>query len=485
MKNIKIYSLLILVILMTSCENVLDVDIKSSIVAGNFPANGEEAKALLIGSYRQLKNTMNSTTYHIDRSDAFEVGKIGTVSQAWAQNLNAGNGPSWTGYYSALYDINYLLDQVDQLDFNTESLRDQTKAEAYFLRAFYYFQMVKIWGEVPLITTPLKSIDQEVVGRSPISEVMEQINSDLNLSIQLFPNSDFDNKNFASKPASYALQADIKMWSAKVLNGGESDIDDALEAIAAVESAGVELLDDFASVFDVSNKNNSEIIFALYNDRNEYINHFANSLTPRTDIDFNSELSPWVPSSPSFARHNYSPSKQIRDLFDNENDTRKDASFVPMLQADGDDENDLPDTSSFSQNKFIGELIDGIRQYTNDIILYRWSDLLLLRAEAYVAKNDIDNAIIALNKVRNRANIGDYSGNLDIQSVNRAILDERGRELFLEQKRWWDLRRFHADNTIDIYDFVPNLNDKDVPLYWPVSQAVISLNPKVEQTSGY
>ena len=193
-----------------------------------------------------------------------------------------------------------------------------------------------------------------------------------------------------------------------------------------------------------------------------------------------------MPTTSSFdARHNYAPSQKIRSLFTNPNDIRKDVTAVPMYIADGDDANTEPDTLSWSQNKFRGEVFDGVRQYTDDIVVYRWADMLLLRAEAYAAKNEIPMALDALNEVRNRAKIGDYTGPLDQTSVNLAILDERGRELFLELKRWWDLRRFHAGGTIDVYTFVPNLVGKNTPLYWPVSQNVIALNPKVEQTPGY
>ena len=66
-----------------------------------------------------------------------------------------------------------------------------------------------------------------------------------------------------------------------------------------------------------------------------------------------------------------------------------------------------------------------------------------------------------------------------------AILNERGRELFLEPKRWWDLRRFHVRGTIDIYNYVPNLKEKQTPLYWPINEDVIALNNKIEQTKGY
>ncbi len=474
-------------LLLMRCDDALEVDIKSEIVAEGFPANGEAAQALLTGIYQELKDDINTTEYAIDRSDEFEVGKIGSVTDSWAQNLSGGNGPNWLGYYSSLYNVNLLLARVDDLTFTNEATQNRVKAEALFLRAYYYFYMTRIWGDVPLILEPLSSADGEVAGRSPAAQVMAQINTDIDAAIALFPTDGFTDKERATKPAAYALKADVKMWSGKVLGGGAADFDAALAAIAMIESAGASLVqDDFAFVFSANNKNNVEIIFAMYNSRDEYDGHYARLTTPRADIDFSTELSPEVPTTISFdARHNYAPSQRIRDLFTNPDDIRRDVTFVPMLQADGDDANTEPDTSSFSQNKFRGEVFDGIRQYTDDIIIYRWADMLLLRAEAYAAQGDIPNALEALNTLRNRAKTGDYAGPVDQASVNRAILDERGRELFLELKRWWDLRRFHADGTIDVYQFVPNLVGKNTPLYWPVSQSVIALNAKIEQTSGY
>ena len=55
----------------------------------------------------------------------------------------------------------------------------------------------------------------------------------------------------------------------------------------------------------------------------------------------------------------------------------------------------------------------------------------------------------------------------------------------MEPKRWWDLRRFHADGTINVYDFVPNLQGQTTPLYWSVSESVIAQNPLITQTEGY
>ncbi|WP_339716050.1 RagB/SusD family nutrient uptake outer membrane protein [uncultured Kriegella sp.] len=466
----------VLLIGLVGCEDVLDTEVPSDIVFGNFPANGQEAQALLQGIYRDLKDDYNNTYYHEDRGDGFEVGVIGTVSDAWSQNITATNGTSWTTYYGAINNINYLLYVVDDLAFSKESDRDQLKAEALFLRATYYFFMAKIWGDVPLLLEPVISPDTEVVRRSPVAQVFTQINADISEALSLFPNDGFIDKNFASKPATYALQADVKMWTGKVLGGGAADFDAALSAIQNIENQGASLLDSFADVFDT--KNHDEIIFAIFNDRDEVRNHYASTLSVR-DVNYDPEASPGVPGSSSNVRHNYSPSEHTRSLFANDTDVRQDRTFLPFYLESGGP------IISYSQTRYYGEIIDGVRLFTNDFIIYRWADMLLLRAEAYAAKNDLENAVIALNLVRNRAGNADYSGLMEQGSVNLEILAERGRELFLEPKRWWDLRRFHADGTIDVYSFVPNLQGMTTPLYWSVSQSVMAENTLIEQTEGY
>ena len=126
------------------------------------------------------------------------------------------------------------------------------------------------------------------------------------------------------------------------------------------------------------------------------------------------------------------------------------------------------------------------RYFDNDIIVYRYADIILLKAEALAALGRIPEAVAELNKTRTRAGIGAYTGPMDQNSVERAILKERWRELFVELKRWYDLVRFHKGGTINIYEVVPNLNNNpEYPLYFPVSQEVLDNNPKIEQTEGY
>ena len=78
------------------------------------------------------------------------------------------------------------------------------------------------------------------------------------------------------------------------------------------------------------------------------------------------------------------------------------------------------------------------RYFDDDLIVYRWADLLLLRAEAYAALGETAKAIADLDQIRNRAGLQGYSGHEDKLRLEKEICDERLRELFLEQKRWYD-----------------------------------------------
>jgi hypothetical protein len=121
----------------------------------------------------------------------------------------------------------------------------------------------------------------------------------------------------------------------------------------------------------------------------------------------------------------------------------------------------------------------------NDLIMYRFADILLMKAEAHAALSNTNDAISALNIVRARAGTGPYTGATDKLSVEKEILNERGRELFFENKRWFDLVRFHSGGTINVYTYVPNLIGKTTPLFWPLNTTVLANNSELKQTFGY
>lgn len=480
MKKIWIFLWIVCCALYSSCS-LLEVEPVSTITSQSFWKNSGDAKAYLTGIYNKVRALNNTSLYGEDRGDAFKVGEIGPSTNAWAQNLLENNAPSYRDAYNIIHHTNLLLYKIDGLSFTNEADKNRIKAETYYLRAQTYFFLVRIWGDVPILLDPVLSDKIELKPRSPKEEVMKQILSDIEQSLSLFPEEGFVNKNYSSKPAAYALKADALLWKAKVLSGGNSDLNEAVNAINEVEKSGVELLPEYASVFNNANKRNAEIIFSLYFERYETGNlSIATNTTSRTDNLSMAVNLDEAATSPNQSRHVYAPSEKTRVLYlKYPGDKRYQSAMIDLVDKDGN----LILTQT---NKFRGKVYTDDRYFDDDLIVYRWGDLLLLRAEANAALNKIQDALSDLNAVRQRAGLDNYAGPADKVSVEKELCDERLRELFIEQKRWFDLVRFHSGGAINIYNEVPNLNDKpDFPLYWPINYNDMVLNDQLKQTDGY
>lgn len=467
-------------ILICGCD-ALDVEPVSTITSGSFWKRSSDAEAYLMGIYNRYRNLNNTSYYGEDRGDAFKAGEIGPVSVAWSQNLLESNAPSYTEAYNIIHHTNLLLNKIESLNFSNEILKNRIKAQCYFLQAATYFHLLRNWGDVPLVTEPVFSDNVELKPRSPKSVVMTFILNDIEKAIALFPEDGYLDKNYASKPAAYALKADVLMWKSKVLGGGQTDLEAAVAAIDWVESSGVSLLSDYASVFDNANKRNKEIIFSLYFERYETGNlSIATNTTSRTDNLSMAVNLDAAATSPNNSRHVYAPSDKVREIYlKNPADKRYSVAMIDMIDKDGQ-------VILTQTNKFRGRVYVDDRFFDDDLIVYRWADLLLLRAEANAALGNVNAALIDLNEVRGRAGLADYDGATDKAAVEKELCDERLRELFIEQKRWYDLLRFHFGGTINIYDEVPNLRGKtNYPLYLPINYNNMVLNKELVQTEGY
>ena len=467
--------------LLPSCDSILDVQPESIITSGSFWKEPNDAKVYMNGIYSAVRKWSNTSYYGEDRGDSFKPGEIGPVSVAWSQELLESNAPSYRDAYNIIHHCNLLFYRMQELNFNREEERNNILAECHFLRAYTYFQLLRSWGDVPIIEEPTLSDDVELKPRSSKEDVMALILNDLENAIGLFAQEGYKDKNKASKPAAYALKADALMWKAKVLGGGEQDLRSAIEMIENVEASGVRLLDDYRSVFDNDNKKNNEIIFSFYMERYETGNlSIASNTTSRTDnLSMAVNLTD-AATSPNNSRHVYAPSEKVRSLYlKNKGDVRMDVALIDMIDKDGN-------TILTQTNKFRGKDYTDDRYFDDDLIVYRWADLLLLRAEAYAALGETAKAIADLDQIRNRAGLQGYSGHEDKLRLEKEICDERLRELFLEQKRWYDLVRFHFGGSINIYNEVPNLNDKQAyPLYLPINYNDMVLNEHLVQTEGY
>ena len=481
MKSIYIASLICGATLMgmNSCS-LLDVPQENLITNNTFWKGPGDAKAHLTGLYNNLLSNQNSSLWGEDRGDSFKPGEIGPVTNAHAQVLTEENAPSYRTSYYIIHNLNLLFQKIETLTFTNESERSQIKAEAHVMRAMVYFHLVKIWGDSPIVIEPTLTDNVPNTSRSSKEDVMEYILKDITAALLLFPTEGYENKNFISKPAAFALKADVYMWKAKVHGGGAIDLTEAIDAIGQVESSGVSLLPTYADVFSNNNKKNSEIIFSMFIRRYETNNlRIAANTSSRTDNIANADNIDDAATSPNQSRHVYAPSDELRAMYDlNPTDMRKQSAIIDLMQGEV--------VLLTQTNKFRGKDYGDDRFFDDDLIVYRWADMLLLRAEASAALGKLTDAIKDLNTIRNRAEIGDYSGPIEKIALEKEICNERLRELFLEQKRWFDLVRFHVGGTINIYDVVPNLKGKvDYPLYWPINFNDMVSNDKLVQTKGY
>lgn len=480
MKKTQIISVTFGILLFTSCS-LLDVENSSQIYGNSYWNSPSEVDSYLTGVYTQFRTTMNSLEHFDSRSDEFVSGLEGGTTARWAQNLSSTNGISWGDFYKVIQHCNVVLKYAKNVRYSLEEDRNNALAQAYVLRGYSFFCIARLWGDAPLELEPTESSTKEKLSRSPAINVLDQAISDVKQAVELFSDGWGKGKSFANAHAAHAVLADMYLWKVKVLKGDESLYLDVIsEADLAME--GTSLEEDFAKIF--ATRNGKEVIWSIHFGYPEISGQYGAQLKPRDIFVAEAVNADKIAYAKSGARSQYAPSDEMIALLDAyTGDTRKDNSYIVALSAS----NNVLGTFD---NKMRGTQTETNFIYDNDIILYRAAEMILFKAEAYAAMGMLDDAITELNKVRFRAGIKGYSGVKDKVAVSQEILNERGREFWIECKRWPDLVRFHYDNIIDIYLVVPNLKKKAdngvyIPLFNAIPVSEIDLNPKMVQTQGY
>jgi hypothetical protein len=478
-----------LLLIGTGCKKLVDAKTESSITDAVYFQNESDFDPYVVGIYMYLRGSArtgpqsitgiaNNITYGSERGEELISALNSRFTQAWTQVITPTTGAfDYTTWYKAIGNCNLLLAKIENFTFASESNKKRVMAETYSLRAYLYFSLIRIIGDAPLMLDAITDENVPQLPRSKSTDVMKQIIADLDQAIALFPEKTIPGKYRFSYVAAQALKADAKLWSAKVLAGGANDFNDAIAALAEVEkTAGLTLRTDFKEV--TTSRANSEIIIAAYFNRDESYNNYAiNALPYETGIAgaTNKDSIPFCFTT-SNGQGAYQISPKSKALFAS-NDKRIPFTWVTERQGA---------TQKISWiTKLPGNKYADDRVPDNDIIMYRLGDVFLMAAEAYAAISNTTKAIEYLNKTRVRAGIGNYAGATDKVSVEKEILDERGRELFFENKRWYDLVRFHKGGTIDVYTYVPNLVGKTTPLFWPLAANVLANNGQLLQTDGY
>ena len=377
-------------------------------------------------------------------------------------STNTGAYQFWVDHYTSLYQANIVLDKIGGAILD-ESYKKQVVAEMKFLRALYYFNLVRLYGDVPLVTAPILGEDAYAMKRSPATEVYKLIVDDLKAAAA-------DLAEVGSEPA----KGRATMGAAKTLLGKVyltmGDKASAATVLKEVYDGNkYDLLPNFQSLWGntTANKNTKESIFEI-----QYQGGAANP--------YSTYWSAFAPFE-NFAITKYGGGmNMVTDDLYNEyetGDTRREASFYLGYDKGG----------TFVPIKFNKKWVDltapldgGTEASNNNFMILRYADLLLMLTEATGDPQ-------YLNKVRARAGLSLYGTptypSALYPTVDLAVEHERRMELALEFHRWFDLKRTGRAVAVLAAKGKAVTADK---LLLPVPQYALGQNPNLApQNPGY
>ena len=423
--------------LMTSCgDSFFDMEPSSSVVIDKVYKTASDYDVAVIGCYAKLQSQVNFYTECCEyRSDNLSLGAPTSGTQDRYDIDHFVEKPSngilssyWANFNNNVYRCNLLLDQIDGANF-ADILKKQYKGEAMFIRALNYFNMYRIWGGVPATKHVVSAAEALKVKRFSDEQMFELIAGDLKEIVE----NNYLPESYSSKDMGRATSGAAKALLGKVYLTFHKWTE--ARDILAQLIGKYQLVNPVADVFNVDNKNNNEIIFAVH---------------------FNKEI--------EGEGHSYW--YNITNLTDETNQTPSLLNTYPT----GDARKDLITyvkvaKNAYLMNKFYDTKSTTFNVVGNDQILLRYADVLLMYAEAL---NEIEYdasegslALKYLNAVRQRAGISDLKAKhlTSQEKFRKGILVERQREFPYEGQRWFDLVRMGyaksvmAENGIEIEDY--------------------------------
>lgn len=464
-----------LLVIHTGCESFVDLSPPTMVRQDQYFKTQSDMTAAVNGVYGGLRsyylNFYQMAEIPSDNTEAnsgTEAG-FGNLDRFTWQITDGVVQNRWLASYSIIARVNTILDRIDAVDME-KALKDQYVAEAKFVRALMYFNLVQFFGDVPLVVHEIKTEGEAYTYlRTPVADIYTQIVNDLADAGAVLPLSFSGNdlgrpNRGAAKGLLGKVYVTLKQY------------DKALPVLKDVIESGVHrLLPDYEEVFRVDNKNNEEIIYSIQylGNGNGEGSNFANSFAPRgsgTEI-----VSGGNPSGANCG------TLDLLNAFE-EGDLRKSVAIVQYDKG-------MMDRYT---RKFIDRPISA-SEGNNSWPILRYPDVLLLYAEALAESGQIPEALIPLNEVRQRAGLAALQG-LTQPDLRLAIEQERRVELCFEGHRWFDLLRTgrmvevmtaykekYKDSgyLVNTYDVSPHR------ALFPIPNRERSLNPDLIQNPGY
>jgi len=523
----RIFIIISTLFICNACSDFLKEDPRGIQMAETFYNTENEAYAGLLGIYGRVRTGTLASQNFINRNDAYSdlcTYKPSATTDAVAFprfRLNPDTPPlvdSWNAAYAALYSINSFIQAMTN---NTsEKIRPEIKEqyinEAKFFRAFLYYHLVMRWGDVPLRLEPSDMADTDIA-RTPIADIWPVIIKDLTDALSL-PDKKNTQKERISKGAVQTLLAKVYL-----MKGDYPAAKDVLDQIT-----GYSLMPNIRDVWTPFKKFNEESIWEINNEENTLprqghnalnlilpvdpmfqggngtypINHYVMQMTepnsPRTRVFFSTPPKISQAKDPKFGNNykgefNYTnvEGKNVRIVFKNATL----GPFAYLMKFVDLSMYLVPTRIRLNDNSF-------------NIIIFRYADVVLMKAECECEANNLTLALDYLNQIRTRAGETKYTltNETGLKALNgqsdlrEAIRNERAVELAGEGHRFYDLKRWGADYAVakikesrltvpaDMYNpYLEGDADNVIPerLNWPIPIDEMQGNKLITQNPGY
>ncbi|UNY98615.1 RagB/SusD family nutrient uptake outer membrane protein [Zhouia spongiae] len=451
---------LIVSLYILSCKDFVEIDPPNSRVIGSTVfENDRLATSAIEGVYHRMFDSGNFagggqwsvTTVAGLSADEFEVNPFSSSLQEFYRcdidPSNPANLALWSSAYSTIYMVNAVMEGLKSSSVITPETKKQLEGEARFVRAFSYFYLVNLFGDVPLIITTDYRVNAKALQVSP-DDIYQAIINDLEHSRQLlddtYRNSERTHPN---RLVASALLARVYLYRQEWSRAADL----ATELIGSTDTYS--LAEDINDVFLA---NSSEAIWQIaptnVGNTNEG-NMFILTSSPVS--------SPW---NPVYLK------EELVSGFDNHD--KRLLHWIGTFESNG--------TTFYYPFKYKIRLSSG--QPTEYATVLRFAEQYLIRSEARARMGDIPGALADLNLIRNRSGLENYTGNSE-QELLAAILKERRKEFFSEWgHRWLDFKRLSLANDL----LSPDKEGwRTTDVLYPIPQRELDKAPTLNQNSGY
>jgi hypothetical protein len=477
--NSTVVSIALASLLFFSC-NVLDVEQESSFAPSNFYKNTDDAHAAIVAVYEVMNsNNMYNQAMWIIQDQSTDDAEWGegraTANQAKNDLDKFTFTPAtstfysvWTACYLGITRANTALERIPGIEMNAE-LKDRLIGEAKFMRAFYYFTLVRLFGEVPLVLTETKLLNAVLqIPRSPINEVYVQIIADFTDAETALLIS------YTGAEVGRATKGAAKAFLAKVYLTRQEWAKASAKAKEVMDLGVYDLWENFDEAFLVSNENGKESVFEVQAVGGGFSEGSYMQGYMRPPFDHVNGVA------------GFGDNPVTRNLYDAYSATDKRRDCTLKLYADTTTPA-APSSIIFPcyVKKYTDPAATSNNEGNNNFPIIRYADVLLMYAEALNEQhaNNAD-AYSALNRIRMRAGLPALTPVLTQEQFRDSVLLERRLELAFEGHRRYDLVRtgkliaaINAQN--------PTIAIQQHHVLLPIPQTERDVNVKLTQNTGY